>query len=158
MVLNNIYKINILPIFLIFLIFYFHIERYVIYESIFVGLYSLSIFIILYTIGLINSVSLVLLFFTTGFVKHFLAYFVKLHDLYCIYGNACREIGLYEKAKSDYLFLHSVAEGFLFILFGLLINSLVKNPAVTIFFTGVVLHLVFEILGLHKRFCQNNCE
>ena len=166
MVLNNIYKNNIFPkfpiflifiIFLILLLFYFNIERPVICESIFVGIYSLSIFFILHMVGLINQTSLILLFFITGFVKHFLAYWFRLHDLYCVYGKACREIDLYEKAKPDYLFLYSLVEGVLFILVGLLINSLVNNPAVTIFFTGFTLHLVFEILGLHKRFCKNNC-
>jgi hypothetical protein len=53
--------------------------------------------------------------------------------------------------------LCSLVEGGLFILIGLLINSLVKNTTFTIFFTGFTLHLVFEILGLHKKFCQNNC-
>ena len=120
------------------------------YESIFIGLYSLVLYSLLK--NLIINVPFVYVLFILGVAKHFLGYFGGLQTYYCrIYKND-------QTVASVPTALDLVFEGLLYVLIGLSFFSyIVKNKYIIAFLTGVVLHLGFEILGLHKYFLRTHC-
>ena len=104
-------------------------------QSVFVGIYSVSIFILLSKIGYPNL-------FLTGFIKHFLGYILGLQDIFC-------------KCLIDYPFLSLMRdcslEGILFLIF------LQGSNLFTKFLFGFSLHIISEYLGIHKYFCKSYC-
>jgi hypothetical protein len=126
---------------------------YYIYESIFVGVYSC----ILYLLIPITYTRLAL--FVVGFLKHYLGNLFGIHDYYCNNGYACKE-----QHPSTYvvtqlaLISESVAEGGLFLILGTLLMILQKNMIVTYFLIGMLLHLLFEFSGAHQKICQYRCK
>jgi hypothetical protein len=113
-------------------------------ESLFVGFYT-AIIILLYSF-IIKDINL--LFFVTGFTKHYLGYYLGAHDYYCqIAGNKT-------KSNGSNLFLESVAEGAAFVLAGKLINT--NEISITGFTIGFIFHILAEFLGIHAYFL-NNC-
>ena len=117
-----------------------------IFEAIFIGLYSLLLYVPINL--LFKNVSLV--FFVTGFLKHFLGYFIGIHTLYC-------KINGLEIAKINFikLVLESLFEGLLFLILGLIISS--KSKRIEIFIIGFFLHIIFELIGLHRVFINGTC-
>lgn len=80
--------------------------------------------------------------FILGFVKHFLAGILGLHRIYCKYNYINEHYN-----EIPILIIQSIIEGMLFvILYSLNVN---------IYVIPFILHVVFEILGLHKQFCLN---
>jgi hypothetical protein len=141
------------------------IENYtlqVFIESIFVGIYCLILFSLLnyFHFDFYN------LLFILGFSKHFLGYILGLHSLYCYNGASCRGMNHrdeikcpgYERTfiKGGYKFLESILEGVVFLFLGFFLQKNgVKNKYIMIFFIGVFLHLVSDLIGLHTYFCMN---
>lgn len=120
----------------------------VLYESLFVGLYSCIVF---YGSSIFLKNKNILLF-VTGFFKHFLGYFFGIHSYYCKTG--CRS-NKYKDVKIDILEIigQSILEGLLFLFLG----NLIHIDYLGIFTIGVALHLVFEVCGIHKFFCKQYC-
>jgi hypothetical protein len=116
-------------------------------EAILVGVYSLLVYI---PIKFFSN-NLCIVFFITGFLKHFLGYFFGIHSLYCKFHNL--EI---KKVQILKLFLESFLEGFLFLIGGLLLTK-IKVKLKVIFIIGFILHIVFEMLGIHKSFINQRC-
>jgi hypothetical protein len=51
--------------------------------------------------------------------------------------------------------MESIVEGLLFMA----LSNIIKGDRIeSIFFIGVILHLVFEMMGLHKIFCKEKCK
>jgi len=118
-------------------------------EAILVGMYS-SIFYILVKPFIENTL---LLFFTIGFLKHFLGYFIGLHTYYCYKYNPLVHCVIHTTLLQ--LFMESIMEGLLFMA----LSNIIKGDRIeSIFFIGVILHLVFEMMGLHKIFCKEKCK
>ena len=82
--------------------------------------------------------------FLLGFLKHFLAGILGLHQWYCNYKNYFNYKGFY-KFDIKELILQSIIEGMLFIL--------LFNLNINIYLIPFILHITFEILGFHKQFC-----
>ena len=59
-----------------------------IFESILVGIYSI-LFYYLFSLFIINKY---FLFFFTGFFKHLMGYFLYIHNYYCKFGYACKQL------------------------------------------------------------------
>ena len=110
-------------------------------EAILIGIYA-SILYILVKPFIKNTL---LLFFIVGFLKHFLGYFIGLHTYYC----NC-------KLQTTFLQLvtESIMEGILFMILFKVLGDRIES----IFFIGVILHLSFEMVGLHKLFCKERCK
>jgi len=124
-----------------------------IYESIFVGLYSC----ILYLLIPITHARIGL--FVVGFLKHYLGNLLGIHDYYFNNGYACKSQGPSKYAVTQLaLILESVAEGGLFALVGTLLMILQKNMIVTYFLIGMLLHLIFEFSGAHQKICAYRCK
>ena len=120
-----------------------------IYESIIVGIYSSAIYSLISSI--FYKVHLIFLFFVVGFIKHLLGYYLSLHEYYCKYK--------YDIVKSynKNIILESILEGGLFIIFGYTLSMYLKtkNMLLIVFIIGTLLHIIFEISGMHTKFCHN---
>ena len=119
----------------------------VILESVFVGAYTLCIFLI---ISSIVKQPLYIILFILGCVKHSMGYFLGLHDLYC------KKCSNHKRAKPPTA-LETVGEGVLFLVVELLISGIFTNIYANIFFLGFLLHMVFEYTGIHRWFCLTHC-
>ena len=122
------------------------------FESFFVGLYCVA----LYSIGSIYPIHYILLLFITGFVKHYLGYFI-LHDYYCKYGEACAQL-YNERTENKYILVESLLEGVIFVIIGFILFKWVSNRIYAIFILGFILHAINEMIGLHTYFCENRCN
>ena len=118
----------------------------VLQESLIVGLYSCIVFLGC-SIFLTDKISLL---FVTGFFKHFLGYFSGIHGYYCKKG--CGKDKAFIQLSD--LFAQSILEGLLFVSLG---YKLSRVHFIHIFFIGILLHIVFEALGIHKYFCHYYC-
>jgi len=136
---------------------------YFLLESLFVGIYTVLIFLFI-SYSPIDNVYMRL--FSIGFVKHFLGHYLNLDTYYCNFGDACvsdksfsNVFGLVKKkAVTVNLVLESVGEGVLFLILGSILLSVIKNRFLLYFSIGFILHTGFELIGVHKKFCQDRCS
>ena len=113
-------------------------------QSIFVGIYGVMIYIPLSKF--INNKYILL--FILGWIKHFFGFVFGLHSTFC----NC-------PIQSNYnvLFIESILEGGLFVIMGTIYSMINLEKLVQIFMIGLTLHLLFEIVGIHKLFCNSKC-
>lgn len=114
-------------------------------ECVIVGLYSYLIHFIVEKI--ISNLYLILFF--TGFLKHFLGYMLNIQTFYCNYGNACKSKNKGKKI-AKYSFSECIIEGLLYLFIG---TTITYNS----FIIGFSLHFIFELLNIHKYFCNTHC-
>ena len=134
---------------------------YYIFESIFVGIYSGVIAIIL-SFAIHNYYYLLIL---TGFIKHVGGYYLNIHTYYCNHGDACMRMRngnnnnnvLISKNKPTQLIFESIIEGLAYIVGGVICSFLIPNIYVSIFIVGIAMHILAELLGIHRFFCKNRC-
>ena len=125
-------------------------------EAIFVGFYTLLIFVPL-SYFIQNSW---ICFFLLGVFKHFLGSILKIHDYYCNDGYRCtisqkREKYVYDKS---YLMIECLLEGIYFLGMGIIFfDRYQKSPFFFIFLFGFFTHLIAEFIGLHKYVCKFIC-
>lgn len=125
----------------------------IIFESLFVGLYCLFLYIIFSNFNLnLNKHCFLFLF---GFLKHYLSYYFGIHDYYCNNGYACKKCK--QKSDIEYLLFDSIIEGFLFIIVGNYILNCFANKYLGFFVIGVFLHLFAELFYIHEFFCKYRC-
>jgi hypothetical protein len=138
-----------------------------------------ALFVALYTVILFQIISLFinnkyLLLYALGFCKHFLSYYLYIHDLYCNSGYACKKIlhnhndnnnnnnnnKIIYKSQNKFLLIESLLEGLWFLLAGSILTSLIKKTKWfgVIFVLGFVTHLLSEIIHIHDYFCSYNCK
>ena len=138
------------------------------FESIIVGFYTSIIYFLLKSLKSLKSFKLFKninnLLFSTGFIKHFLGYFLQIHTYYCNYGYSCisssKKNKKYQISKKHIgiLILESIIEGFIFLFLGNILYSITRNINITyVFIIGCLLHLISEIIGIHKYFCKYSC-
>jgi len=134
---------------------------YFLLESLLVGIYSVLIFLFVSYSPIKNFY---LRLFSIGFVKHFLGHYLNLDTYYCNFGSACvsdnKFFGVVRKSVTNVsnLTLESIGEGLLFLFLGSILFTAIKNRFLLYFSIGFILHTVFELLGLHKKFCQDRCS
>jgi ascorbate-specific PTS system EIIC-type component UlaA len=127
-----------------------------VFESLFVGIYSMIIFVTLKYFKLNNVL------FLTGFMKHFLGNILQLHTYYCNYGDSCienRQLNQQSNTTITILIAESILEGIMFVIIGSMFNNINRNitEIQQIFLIGILLHNLAEIIGVHKFFCNNRC-
>jgi len=128
-------------------------------ESVFVGIYTAIVYLF---ISIFQIENVYLLLFNVGFHKHFLAYYLNLQSYYCNHGFACK--GNKEKSSDTTivnLTIESIIEGLLFVALGSVLFMIIylrKNSTVSCFLIGFILHSLFELIGIHKRFCIERCK
>ena len=137
-----------------------------IFESFFVGFYTFAIFVCIRI--LVTDFSILL--FITGFFKHLLGYVLQIHTYYCNHGYACQRIMPLEPPVNKTRYIknygqiigESIMEGFVFIMIGIMYNKYYTNVTANsvyfmIFLSGVSLHVLAEIFGIHYMFCKTQC-
>ena len=138
---------------------------YYIFESIIVGIYSISLYY-LFSFLITNRF---FLFFFTGFFKHLLGYFFYIHNYYCKFGYACKQLRRDNKTLHviNYplmdLIFESLFEGLLYLIIGLILSNIFNSinfisTIIIIFFTGILLHITAEWLNIHYFFCKYRCN
>lgn len=138
-------------------------------ESIIVGLYCVIIYFFInmwisntFINAFFINAFFITAFFITGFLKHFLAYYLGLHSWYCNNGYRCKIINNSDtNAKlneNKYIFIESIGEGILFLLVAMILNNVINNKYLIIFLIGFILHMIFELIGIHKYFCLVRCN
>jgi hypothetical protein len=117
-----------------------------IFESIFVGLYTCIIYFIVRIFANKN-----ILLFVTGFMKHFVGYYIGLHEEYCNYKkNSTRRLKI--KKNIIQISMESFFEGIVFFSIGLFFK---KNYSYLLLFSiACGLHIFAELIGIHKYFCK----
>lgn len=112
-------------------------------EAVFIGLYT-SLFSIL-PVG--NHIYIYL--FIIGFFKHYLGYYLGLHNFYCNNNK---------NNKNNYIINDSILEGISFIFLGNLIFKLFNyNKIISLFFIGFSFHIIAEFINLHNFFKYYRC-
>lgn len=123
-------------------------------EALLVGIYTATISTVLLFSNIDIHVhipkSYNLFLFIVGFLKHFLAYYLNIHNYYC-------HIPPNKTAPISNLVLESLMEGFSFIVIGYLMSFyLVPYLASSFFVIGFTLHIIAELTGVHAWFCGRN--
>jgi hypothetical protein len=125
-----------------------------IFEAGIVGIYS----VIVYKILSQFLFELIPLLFAVGFVKHFLGFELSIHKIYCEYGNACSHLSNKYKGRSasniKTIAEESIIEGTAFVVMGYLLSLVSKDRLLIIFIVGFLLHVIAELSGAHKKFCE----
>jgi len=125
-----------------------------IFEAGIVGIYSAIVYKILSQF----IFELIPLLFAVGFVKHFLGFELSIHKVYCEYGNACSHLSNKYKNRvatnMKMIAEESMIEGASFVVLGYLLSLVTKDRLLMIFMVGFLIHIIAEITGVHKKFCQ----
>ena len=128
-------------------------------EAAMVGLYTLALYTILHYFIQNKYV----LLYVLGFLKHFLSFYLGIHNFYCNNGYACKKIlhnhTIY-KSQNKYLVIESLLEGVWFLIAGCIVTGLVNKNKwfLSIFVFGFVTHLISELFYIHGYFCNYNCR
>lgn len=128
-------------------------------ESILIGIYCVIIYFFVNLFFTTPFFMFITILFITGFLKHYLSYYLGLHSWYCKNGYSCKFIYNRDAKlnKNKYIFIESIGEGILFLLVGLFFKNIITNKYLIIFSIGFILHMIFEIIGIHKYFCLVRC-
>ena len=127
------------------------------FESIFVGIYTSFIYL-LFSQFIKNFYVLLLV---CGFFKHFLGSKIGLWTWYCNNGDACIKV-LHQdqqyKSNTLRLMSESIYESFIFLIVGTMLSFIIKKGIYLFFIMGIILHMMGEYSGIHKKFCRNTCD
>ena len=126
-------------------------------ESIFVGIYTSFIYL-LFSPFIKNFYVLLLV---CGFFKHFLGSIIGIWTWYCNNGDACVKVLRQDqqyKSNTLQLISESIYEAFIFLIVGAMLSFVVKKRIYLFFIMGIILHMMGEYSGIHKKFCRNTCD
>lgn len=129
---------------------------FILIESLFVAIYSCMVFTIVKYIFRFLKPNSISLFFLTGFLKHFIGWLSGLQNIYCHLKRrkSLSVFHIYPRMSNIFnVSLESFGEGILFVLFSSILNYL-QNKILIIFIIGGGLHILFELIGIHKWFCK----
>jgi hypothetical protein len=127
-------------------------------EALFVGLYTIFIYFIIYFIESYTCLChnyLYMIFFIVGFCKHWFGYYTGIQSYYCNTVNNSHTS--YNVALPRNLLLYSIIEGFVFIFIATILHFFIKSIWISLLFTGIIIHLLAEIIGVHKYFIKYSC-
>ena len=133
-------------------------------ETFVVGSYTVVLFVLLQQVFYSSDWNLFL--FVLGFLKHLFGYLLGIQKFYCRYGYACQNIKPKNKQNIknnvDYVLektVESILEGIAFVVVGnsVLLSTKI-NKIYVVFATGCLLHIMGEISGVHKFYCENGCS
>jgi hypothetical protein len=125
-------------------------------EAILVGMYEMVLYFI-FSQFISNFYVLLLV---VGFSKHFLGKLIGLQTWYCNNGSACiKTLSQKQKyiANSIHFLRSSVGEAIAHLILGILLFKFLAKEYL-FFAIGVILHIAAETLGIHNKFCRDNCE
>lgn len=126
-----------------------------VYEALIVGIWSFINYLLVRTI--FPKISYIYVLIIVGLLKHMLSGIIGLLKTYCKFGNACKMYN-YSEDNRAYLLLDSILEVFYFLILGTILYPIrAMNEGIIFFIIGFILHITFELLGLHIYFCETRC-
>jgi ribose/xylose/arabinose/galactoside ABC-type transport system permease subunit len=112
-----------------------------------------------------NVLKFIFFFFTLGFIKHFLGFYLGLQTFYCNYGKECsKRVNNKNLEAITPSFFENLLEGIVFVVFGLIFKNIFSifkygnNIYLISFFTGFFLHFITDMVGVHTFFCKYYCK
>ena len=102
-----------------------------------------------------------MLLLVCGFFKHFLGSIIGIWTWYCNNGDACVKVLRQDqqyKSNTLQLISESIYEAFIFLIVGAMLSFVVKKRIYLFFIMGIILHMMGEYSGIHKKFCRNTCD
>jgi len=120
-------------------------------ENTIVGITILFVYLCTLSLGINNQNQILLI---TGFCKHLLGYFSGLQDIYC---NVHKQ-GSRNNVYFCDLLLESLLEGFVFVMYGILLARIIPNEQLIPIVIAFTIHLVAEFTGVHQFFIKTHCE
>lgn len=152
-------------------------------ESIFIGFYCALISLCVIPFFKHKNGIILIVFFIIGFFKHYIAYYLGIHNYYCNYGAQCMKLHLSSTtppeqiqssaprmvSRPEFLLWDSFYEGCFFLSIGWLITYLYGLHPLThqphllyttmmFFVWGFFIHLFSEWSGTHAFFCRERCK
>ena len=127
-----------------------------IFEAILVGGYEM----VLYYIFSPFIKNFYLLLLTVGFSKHFLGKLLGIQTWYCNNGSVCiKTLSQKHKyiANDNYFLRSSIGEAIAHLILGILLAKFLAKEYL-FFAIGFILHISAESLGVHNKFCRDNCQ
>ena len=117
-------------------------------ETIFIGIFSAIIYC---TLNLFFHFPIWIMLFILGIAKHLFGYYSNIQNIFCRI-NCKKRKSLFPNLI-DYLL-----EGLYFLVIGEFIFTFFNFPAfISIFLCGALIHILAEILGIHKYYCIHKC-
>lgn len=130
-------------------------------EAIFVGIYTCFIYFIFSKF--IKNFYILLL--VCGFFKHFLGWTFGIWTWYCNNGEACLKVLNKNLAKQNkyeantlYLITDSIYESLIFLITGTILSISIPKGIYLFLIMGIILHIISEIMFIHRYFCKKTCE
>jgi len=121
-------------------------------EAIIVGIYSLTIYLILINIYKpIKEIPFIILLFILGILKHLFGYILGLQTAYCKIYKSPSAMATWPSFYDNFI------EGIYFIILGMFLSIIIKKKYIIIFLIGFLLHILFENLGLHEYYLNKKC-
>jgi hypothetical protein len=127
----------------------------ILFEALLVGAYSAILGFLISGTMIIYRLDRIFQYFFVGVCKHFFAYWLGIHTLYCRVGVACGGENMVVNRKRG-LVIDSLFEGFYFGLLSFLFIPFSLSTGCGLI--AILLHLTFEIFGMHKKWCLANCS
>jgi len=129
-----------------------------IFEYIFVGYFSVAIFLLVHLF--IDNIYLTL--FITGFAKHQIAHWSNIHRYFCNYGEACLNNKSVYKSTNRKLNTGSIYESIAYFILGSILFYFINPHQLTnlcfiYFIIGILLHYFSEKIGFQNEFCNHSC-
>ena len=117
-------------------------------EAILISLYSLTLYIPLNYF----FKNVYLIFFLTGFLKHFLGHYTGVNAVYCrIYNLQLTKVPILQLVKE------SIIYGLIYLIGGEILNKLHEVNKLTVFMFGFILNIVLEMTEINKSFSNKKC-
>jgi len=117
----------------------------IISEAFLVGLYSCILFFLLQT----QISNVYILLFTLGFLKHFLSYFIGIHNYYCNKKN--------KTATFKPVFVQSILEGLFYLTSIFVLPTSLNLKLMYIFTMSTMTYIITEKSGINKYVYSKNC-
>jgi hypothetical protein len=125
---------------------------YYVLEAIFIGIFSLVLYFSLITIYKpIKDIPFLVLLFILGFIKHLFGYILGLQTAYCKKYKSPSANAVLPTLQDNLL------EGIFFVILGSFLLIIIKKKYIIIFLIGFLLHIIFELSGLHRYFINTRC-
>jgi len=93
--------------------------------------------------------------------KHLLGSIIGLWTWYCNNGDACVKVLRQDqqyKSNTLRLMSESIYESFIFLIVGTMLSFFIVKEIYLFFIMGIILHIMGEYSGIHKKFCRNTCD
>jgi len=121
-------------------------------EALLIGFYTNIVYFLFYFPFTYLHLNLQIQIFIVGFFKHFLGYYTGIQTFYC------NKLKTNTIALPKQLFMFSLLEGLSFVVLSIILFKNIELVWLKLFLTGLTIHLIADIIGVHTYFISNFCK